>query len=226
MKNRLLYMTLANLSNLQEIPKGGQMWTKSPALFIIIFSLIAFTGCTPALNTASPSLEESEAPQGVELQENDPNLTMTDEPAEILDESTPTGAHQNQAVPTATEEIPTMSPGNLELSDPDQLPQVKMAREDLASFLNIPIDRIEILKVELVTWPNGGMGCPDPEMVYKQVPVDGLLIQLTADGNTYSYHSGGSRDPFLCQPSPPAKSTPLDLNIEDYITPPSGNIDN
>jgi hypothetical protein len=35
-------------------------------------------------------------------------------------------------------------------------------------------------------------------MAYAQVPEDGLLIRLQANGQTYEYHSGGIRDPFLC----------------------------
>jgi hypothetical protein len=36
-------------------------------------------------------------------------------------------------------------------------------------------------------------------MVYTQVMVDGALIQLSVDGTSYSYHSGASGGPFLCQ---------------------------
>ena len=36
-------------------------------------------------------------------------------------------------------------------------------------------------------------------MAYIQVPVDGSFIQLRAGGVLYDYHSGGSRDPFLCE---------------------------
>jgi len=36
-------------------------------------------------------------------------------------------------------------------------------------------------------------------MVYPQVPVDGALIELSAGGKVYRYHSGGSRVPFLCE---------------------------
>jgi len=36
-------------------------------------------------------------------------------------------------------------------------------------------------------------------MGYLQTPVDGSLIELSVDGTTYRYHSGGARGPFLCE---------------------------
>ena len=165
---------------------------------------------------------------GADTEESDPVLVTTTEPEEDQVEPAQGSAwesNRNQVVPITTEEISTMTPGNLEVPNPEKLPQVSIAKTDLATRLNVSTDDIEIMTVELVTWPNSGMGCPQPGMEYKQVPVDGLLIRLKVNGVEYNYHSGGSREPFLCQPSPTVKSTPLGLNIEDFITPPSGSID-
>jgi hypothetical protein len=48
-----------------------------------------------------------------------------------------------------------------------------------------------------ITWPDPGLGCPQPGMAYKQAPVDGLLIRLESDGQLFEYHSGGGEAPFL-----------------------------
>jgi hypothetical protein len=76
---------------------------------------------------------------------------------------------------------------------------VLQAEEDLARRTGIAIDQITVLEVQPVTWPDGGLGCPQPGMAYIQVTVDGLLIRLHAGGRDYEYHSGGTRAPFLCQ---------------------------
>ena len=76
---------------------------------------------------------------------------------------------------------------------------VEAAVRDLASRLSVERSAIEIVTVEEVTWPNPGLGCPVPGMRYRQIPVDGYRILLRADDETYAYHGGGSRGPFLCE---------------------------
>ena len=76
-----------------------------------------------------------------------------------------------------------------------------LAINDLSGRLGAGPDSIRVAMVEEVVWPDGGLGCPSPDMKYTQVPVDGLRIVLTHDSVRYVYHSGGSAEPFLCLPS-------------------------
>jgi hypothetical protein len=84
---------------------------------------------------------------------------------------------------------------------------VALAVEDLAGRLDIGTEHIDLLEVSEVTWSDASLGCPHPEMRYKQVPMDGLLIRLSAGEQVYAYHSGGSREPFLCEQAKTAKGT-------------------
>jgi hypothetical protein len=94
-------------------------------------------------------------------------------------------------------------------ADPEEI--VLLAREDLAARLGVPVDQVELVDAEPVTWPDASLGCPRPDMRYKQVPQDGLLIRLRAQGREYEYHSGANRGPFLCEPMPqPLKRPPPD----------------
>ena len=77
-------------------------------------------------------------------------------------------------------------------------PVVRQAIDDLAERESMPADDIEVLSVEAVTWPDTSMGCPHPDMRYRQIPQDGLRLTLRAKGTQYIYHSGGHRPPFLC----------------------------
>jgi hypothetical protein len=83
--------------------------------------------------------------------------------------------------------------------DPSLQPLVDQAVADLAVRLSIDASTIETISASSVTWPDGSLGCPQPGMNYTQVLVDGTKIELAVDGTAYSYHSGGSRSPFLCQ---------------------------
>ena len=83
--------------------------------------------------------------------------------------------------------------------DPALQTLVDQAVADLATRLKIDASKISTLSAQAMSWPDGSIGCPQPGMVYTQVMVDGALIHLSVNGTAYSYHSGGSRAPFLCQ---------------------------
>ena len=96
---------------------------------------------------------------------------------------------------------PTQTPSPEEpMAQPDlaNYPPVQQATADLAQRLDVDPAAVEVVRVEEVTWPNAGVGCPEPGMAYTQALVDGQFIQLQVDGVTYNYHSGGQRAPFLC----------------------------
>jgi hypothetical protein len=165
---------------------------------VLGLALLAGTACSPqagqGLETAPPATQvlPTEATEAASVT---PAAAMTDTAA-------PAG--------TATPPSSTGTPA----SDLDQsllgLPQVEHAKRDLAQRFGIaPVD-IEVLSVEAVTWPDSSLGCPQPDMGYAQVLVEGLLIRLGHARQTYNYHSGGSQPPFLCiQAAPDVKGTPL-----------------
>lgn len=66
--------------------------------------------------------------------------------------------------------------------------QQKM-REDLAGRLNVDVDRISLVKFELVTWRDGCLGVHRPDVMCAQALVDGFLAILTdGSGTGYRYH--------------------------------------
>ena len=98
---------------------------------------------------------------------------------------------------------------------------VNQAKEDLAQRLNISPAEIEIVEVKAVTWGDTSMGCPQPDMRYKQIPQDGLLIKLKVEGKVYEYHSGGTRDPFLCEQNIRVK--PTVPKLDDFVPSPDAD---
>jgi len=132
-------------------------------------------------------------------------------------------------VPAATSPAPAESPAPAQTSavepapatpeyDPALQSLVAAAIQDLVQRLPAAPGDIEVVEAAAITWPDASLGCPQPDMRYKQVPVDGARIVLRVGKQTYSYHSGGSRAPFLCAPQP----TPKDglPKIDPIIPPP------
>ena len=101
--------------------------------------------------------------------------------------------------------------GTVETGEGINNPLVKQAMQDLTERLAVGPDAITLISAESVVWPDGSLGCPRPDMGYKQVQQDGMRIVFKAQGRVYEYHSGGSRPPFLCEspaPFPPGTTTP------------------
>ena len=75
---------------------------------------------------------------------------------------------------------------------------ISLARIDLAQRLSITDGEIQLYKAEAVTWRDGSLGCPKPDMMYMQILVDGYLIELEVGQTRYSYHGTYTQPPFLC----------------------------
>ena len=76
---------------------------------------------------------------------------------------------------------------------------VRRAVADLASRLERAPGEIEVRSFEQVTWPNAGLGCPEPGMSYAQAVVEGSRIVLAVGEETFTYHAGDRGQPFLCE---------------------------
>jgi hypothetical protein len=105
--------------------------------------------------------------------------------------------------PTETLQAPTRtaSPAQPMPTIPFLRQVTDQAMQDLAGRLALPPERIEFLELKAMLWPDGGLGCPRPGMVYPQVQQDGYLIRLRAGKREFEYHGGGRRGPFLCEQS-------------------------
>ncbi len=165
------------------------IWYLSGGLLLVIL-----TGCSQI----NPFVEATMVPH----QPTDTKLDLTDK-ATLL---------TAPAIASTTAEEATMAniPSPAIPFDPALQPLVDQAKSDLARRLEVPTEQIELVEAKPVVWPDSSLGCPQPGMEYKQVPEDGALIILQVEGIKYRYHSGGSRELFLCEtvykdPNPPPK---------------------
>ena len=119
-------------------------------------------------------------------------------PPERPELSVQSGAIEKQAeVNVPEEEKGGVAPG------PGMTQLVELAKKDLAGRLGIGSEDIELISGDYVTWPDSSAGCPQPGMQYLQVLTNGSRIRLRFGKQTYHYHSGGNRPPFMCEkPSP------------------------
>jgi hypothetical protein len=77
---------------------------------------------------------------------------------------------------------------------------VELARRDLARRLGLALERIGLVSIETMQWPDASLGCPQPGKVYAQVVTPGFRVLLVAHQRVYEYHSEAARSVVLCSP--------------------------
>ncbi len=159
---------------------------------------------TPALATVEPSplpsatntaLPEPTETIVVEAEETAEAGDVSNEGEQVV---TPVSVDLGELTPAPTvigtpQEAPRPgSPGATQ----DELEQRLVA--DLAARLDIAESLIYVFSREELDWPDGGIGCPDPNYGYIMVITPGFKIVLVADGEQYTYHTNGGRSFVLC----------------------------
>jgi hypothetical protein len=71
---------------------------------------------------------------------------------------------------------------------------------DAAQRAGVPVDQVAVQSAEAVTFPDGSLGCPLPDMAYTQVQVDGYKVVVVAGGTTYDYRGTTPESFRLCTP--------------------------
>ena len=90
---------------------------------------------------------------------------------------------------------------------------VELAKQDLVRTLGISLSSIEVEEARYVTWPDGSLGCPEPDRMYTEALVPGGLIQLEAEGRHFRYHCADTRAPFHC-PHPSGSPLPPKIPMD------------
>ena len=75
---------------------------------------------------------------------------------------------------------------------------VTLAKEDLASRLQIEADKINFVKSAEQLWLNAALGCPRPGVFYPSGRVPGFQIWLEVDGTEYVYNTDFNGTLILC----------------------------
>ncbi len=81
---------------------------------------------------------------------------------------------------------------------------------DLAERAAISRDAITVAEVESVTWADGSLGCPEPDMGYTMALEPGYRLILIVDGREFHYHTRGTVDFIYCE-DPPGNGTVPDM---------------
>jgi len=97
---------------------------------------------------------------------------------------------------------PTPPPGAADASFVmlDVLPdEIAAAIADAAQRFDVPEAEVAVAGALRVTWSDGSLGCPEPDMMYTQALVPGYQLTLEVAGGRVEYHGADGEAPFLCE---------------------------
>jgi hypothetical protein len=77
---------------------------------------------------------------------------------------------------------------------------VQAARADAARRSGLAPAQLQLVSAESVTWADGSLGCPKPDMLYTQALVPGYRVQLRVGNQVWDYHASERGGVVLCPP--------------------------
>jgi hypothetical protein len=77
---------------------------------------------------------------------------------------------------------------------------VRLALDDAARRSGRDAATLQVKLAEQVTWPDGSIGCPQPDRMYTQALVPGYRIVIAAGSELLEYHGAGQGTPGYCPP--------------------------
>ncbi len=73
-------------------------------------------------------------------------------------------------------------------------------RADAAKRAGVPPEQVRLLGRDSVTWPDGGLGCPEPGLMYTQALVPGYRYRVQAGSAVIVYHASRKGAWVWCPP--------------------------
>jgi hypothetical protein len=161
------------------------MWR--PTLFLLAGASFLLASCTLA-----------PVPAGNQSANQSPDQSPLEQPISSSPTSAPADA-TTDATTDATAAQPTASvagiPGDL----------LNNVLSDAAQRTGVATDALVVTRAEVMTWPDGSLGCPEPDMFYTQALVDGYWIVLEAESQTLDYRADSDMNWRICDNPQPAK---------------------
>jgi hypothetical protein len=78
------------------------------------------------------------------------------------------------------------------------------AKADAAGRAGVDPAEVTVVVAEAHDWPNGALGCPEPDMLYTEVITPGYRVVVEAGGTEFDYRaSTRSSDVQWCENPPP-----------------------
>ena len=116
----------------------------------------------------------------------------------------PDGASQSEPAVSGVPSSADSMPGSSTVIGDVPTAMLERVIADAASGAGVDQSEVEVVAAEAVTWPDGALGCPQPDQMYTQALVPGYRVILEIDGDELHFHASESGEfAFCADPQPP-----------------------
>jgi hypothetical protein len=115
--------------------------------------------------------------------------------------SAPAEGAGSPTVGLPSETLPTLAPG---ISEGVPSTVIDAAVADAATRAGVSLAEAALVSAEPVTFPDGGLGCPEPGVLYTQVLTPGYRVVVEAGGREYDYRASTRGGTIRWCENPPA----------------------
>jgi hypothetical protein len=159
------------------------------------FVVLILAACAPQLEAPPPTPE----PGAVQATDTAP-AELTVAPTATPTQEPDAGGRGIRLTPTllpSLERVPVSEPSPVTGEVPTEL--LEAILEDAEARTGIEAAEMDLLRAEAVAWNDGSLGCPQPDVMYTQAPVDGYWVVLKAEGKELDYRAAQSGHFSLCE---------------------------
>lgn len=116
--------------------------------------------------------------------------------------ATPSAVEQPVSNSPVTEETPAATMPTADITEAGLAALLSSAAEEAG----VDLDEVRVVTAEEVTWSDGSLGCPQPDMAYTQALVPGFRVVVEIDGEELHFHAAQGGEFRICDdPQPPVQ---------------------
>jgi hypothetical protein len=135
-----------------------------------------------------------------------PRATMTPDPYAAGAVAPSDTVDMGSITPVPGDAQPAVAPEPGRPMTPEMMALMEAITAELSASEGIDPATVTLVSVEPVTWPDGSLGCPAPDVMYTQALVEGYLIIVESGGETFEYHTSSMTSFVRCENGSPAGS--------------------
>lgn len=132
-----------------------------------------------------------------------PRATITPDPYAVAPSET---VDMGSITPVPGDAQPAVAPEPGRPMTPQMLALMEAITAELSESGGVDPATVSLVSVEPVTWPDGSLGCPAPDVMYTQALVEGYLIVVESGGETFEFHTSSMTSFVRCENGSPAGS--------------------
>lgn len=174
-----------------RVHRGGPKRPFAPALLLAAVAL----GSAARADDPPAGALDGHRPARAERGDDGPRRAA-DRPAREHAEDGPQRAEEGASAPHRRHGNPRWKRRS---ADPAR-PVVQAALAAAAAGSGIAVDELKVTEVQRVTWLDGSLGCPQPDLFYTQALVPGYRILIDAGGQVLDVHADTLGQVLLCPP--------------------------